>query len=101
MKHCEHLRICPGRFAFAFGLLWAIGWLLVGWAGWKWGYGVPLINVMGSVYYGYAPTLLGGVYGAIWGFIDAFIFCFLAILVYNGCCCRRCSHCETTEKTTT
>lgn len=94
----HYARLCAGRFAFAFGLLWGLGWLLVGLAGWQWGYATPLINVMGSAYLGYAPTLLGSIYGAIWGFVDGFIFVWLAILIYN-CCCG-CSHSCEENKTT-
>ena len=89
MKTGTCTSLSPGRFGFAFGLLWGIGWLLVGWAGALWGYAVPLIRVWGTAYLGYAPTFWGAIIGGVWGFIDFFIFAWLVALVYN-CCLGTC-----------
>lgn len=80
------MKLCAGKFGFAFGLIWALGMLLLGWAAWLWGYGTPLVALWSTVYLGYAPTFLGGIYGALWGFVDFFIFGWLVIVVYNACC---------------
>ncbi len=85
----NHVKLHAVSFGIAFGLIWGLGWMLLGWSGWLFGYALPLIRVIGSGYYGYAPTLLGGILGGFWGFIDAFIFAWLVALVYN-CCCFSC-----------
>ena len=82
----NHTRLAPVKFGFSWGLIWALGILLTGWAAWLWGYGIPLVTVFASVYIGYAPTFWGAIWGAIWGFFDFFIFTWLVALVYNGCC---------------
>ncbi len=76
-------RLSPARLGFAFGLLGGLDLLLLGWAGWVWGFAAPFINILGSAYLGYSPTFLGGIVGGIWGFIDFFIFFWLAALIYN------------------
>lgn len=91
-------RFCPGRFGFAFGLIWALGILLMGWAAWLWNYGVDFVNVMGSVYLGFKPTFVGAIIGAIWGFIDLFIFAWLVALVYNCMCGRKSEGATSGEK---
>lgn len=79
--------LSPLRFGFAFGLIWGLGLLLLGWSGWLFAYGLPWIRLMGTVYLGFHPTFIGGIIGAIWGFVDFFIFGLLVALVYNACCC--------------
>lgn len=90
----NYARLAPGRFGFAWGLIWALGILLIGWAAWLWGYGMLFVRVLGSCYLGYAPTFLGAILGAIWGFVDFFIFAWLVALIYN-CCCNKCSKSST------
>ena len=86
-------RLAPAKFGFAWGLMWAIGLLLMGWSAWLWGYGMAFVALFASVYIGYGPTFLGAVLGAVWGFIDFFIFAWLVALIYNGChhCCKKSS----------
>lgn len=79
------MRLAPVSFGFALGILWGLGMLLIGWAGWLWGYGIPWIQVWGSVYLGFGPSFMGGIVGAVWGFIDFFIFGWLIALIYNLC----------------
>lgn len=85
----NYARLAPGKFGFAWGLIWALGLLLLGWAAWLWGFAVPFVQMMGHGYVGYAPTFLGAIWGALWGFVDFFIFAWLVALVYN-CCCKSC-----------
>lgn len=85
----NHTKLNPWRFAFAFGLIWALGMLLTGWACWLFEYGEPFVDLMGSIYLGFKPTFVGGIIGAIWGFVDFFVFTLLVAWVYN-CCCGRC-----------
>ena len=87
------LRACS--FGCAVGITWALGMLIVGWGAWLCnGWGMAWVNMMGSVYVGYHPTLIGGIIGAIWGFVDFFIFGVVVAWIYNGCstCCA--SKCE-------
>ncbi|MCH9770444.1 MAG: bacteriophage holin [Gammaproteobacteria bacterium] len=89
MSCCNKLSVW--RFGFALGLIWALGMLVVGWAGWQWQYGIPFVKLWSSVYVGFKPTLVGGLIGAAWGFVDFFVFGVLIAWVYN-LCGKNCSH---------
>lgn len=89
-NHATKLSVCA--FGCAWGLIWALGTLLTAWLGWWFHWALPWIQVLGSAYIGYAPTFWGGVIGAVWGFVDFFIFGALVAWVYNACSC--CKHCQ-------
>ena len=80
-------KIYPVSFGFGWGLISGLGWMLLAWAGARWGFGLPVIQLMSKVYYHLAPTFVGGLWGLLWGFIDFFIFALLAAWVYN-CTCK-------------
>lgn len=69
--------------AVGLGISWAVCILFAGWAS-IFGWGAKFVEVMSSVYIGFAPTFLGGVIGAIWGFIDGAIGGAIIALVYNA-----------------
>lgn len=69
--------------AIGLGLSWGLGMLLVGEAA-AFGWGGKFVDVISSVYIGFAPTLLGGVIGGIWGFFDGAIGGALIALFYNA-----------------
>ena len=68
--------------AIGVGIAWATCMLFIGWAS-IFGWGTGFLNAMSSVYVGFAPTVLGGIIGAIWGFIDGAIGGVVIALVYN------------------
>ena len=58
-------------------------------------YGHKLVEVIGSVYWGYGPGWGPGLVGAAWGFADAFIGTLIIVWIYNllarcgkSCCSR-------------
>ena len=74
------LRIVP--VALAFGLTWGIGVMLLGWVSGI-GWGGRLVDVLSSVYVGYASTFLGGLIGGAWAFVDGFVAGLLLAFLYN------------------
>ena len=85
-------KLCPFSFGVALGLTEGLFLLLFAWAGHFWYFGVSIIHQIATIYYGYAPTLMGGFYGALWGFLDGFVFGFILALIYDlclGCCCAK------------
>ncbi|HDI12903.1 MAG TPA: membrane-associated protein [Hadesarchaea archaeon] len=68
--------------AIGVGTAWAACMLFLGWAS-IFGLGTSLVNIISSVYVGFAPTVLGGIVGAVWGFIDGAIGGIVIALVYN------------------
>lgn len=93
---CTGLSVCS--FGCALGVAEAVFLLLFAWAGLFWGYGTGLISDISTIFYGYAPTFAGGLYGAFWGFIDGFIFGVIIAYVYNFCCSRCCKRWCSTDK---
>ena|SRR3990167_4906791 len=83
---------CPFAFGMAFGLTCAIFMAVCAWVGWYWGFGAEMIAQHGAYYYGYAPSLVGGLWGALWGFLKGFIFGFLVMFFFNlfMCCKSKC-----------
>lgn len=77
--------LSASRFGFALALIGGLATLLLGWAGWWWGWGVLYTRVLSSAYIGLAPTFLGGIYGFIWAFVELFILGALIAWVYNLC----------------
>lgn len=55
--------------------------LLVGWTD-TLGWGVEFVEVMASIYVGFAPTI-GGEIGGIWGFVDGMIAGAIVAFTYN------------------
>jgi hypothetical protein len=65
------------------GVAWAVFVLFIGWAA-IFGWGTKCVEVLSSLYIGYAPTFIGGIIGAVWGFIDGAIGGLIIALVYNA-----------------
>ena len=76
-------RFVPVKLGLALGLLWGISLLCLAWIGSCCPYGHAFVQLFGSVYIGYTPTLMGGLIGLVWGFIDFFIFGCLIAWLYN------------------
>lgn len=86
-NNCTKLDVI--NLGVAFGCTWTIGILLLGWIGWLSGWGVAMIEVLGSVYLGYDPTFWGTVIGGIWAFVDGFIGGIILAAIYNSCTCGK------------
>jgi len=96
-KECVKTKLCPFSLGIALGVASGLFLMLFAWAGHLWHYGLPLISQIATIFYGYAPTVLGGLYGALWGLLEGFIFGFIVALVYDFCiccCCTKTSMCN-------
>ncbi len=69
--------------AVGLGVSWAVCMLFVGWVS-IFGWGTKFVEMMSSVYIGFTPTFLGGIIGAVWGFIDGAIGGAIIAFVYNA-----------------
>lgn len=77
------------KFGLAFGIPNAIFMLVLGWAGWLFGYGRVIIEQSAAIYHGFSPTFWGGIAGGIWGFVLGFVYGYIFGIVlkcYSGCC---------------
>ena len=104
MSHC-YARLCVLSFALAIALTWGLGVLVAGLGAACYGWGAAFVDVLGSIYIGYAPTVGGSFIGFLWGFVDGFIGGAIFALLYNyftkcceRCCARWCKPCEPKKK---
>lgn len=75
----------------ALGLTKGLYMMLLAWAGWAGGYGLPMIHHIAEYHRNYAPDLVGGLMGGLWGFVCGFIAGFVIAFFYNWClCCPVC-----------
>lgn len=75
--------------AVALAVVWGLGIFVLGLAAWLAGWGVPLVSMIGSLYLGYDPSLLGTVIGTVWAVVDAVIAGALYAWIYNAIAVRR------------
>jgi len=73
----------PLRVAIALGCTCGLGALFLGAAAYYLGWGVELVELIGSVYRGYTPTPEGALVGTGWAFVDGFIGGWLFGWIYN------------------
>lgn len=79
----ENHRLGVLGFALALGVTGAGFMLFLGLAGWLFDRGTALVNLIASLYIGFAPTFPGSIFGAIWGFIDGFVGGAILAWTYN------------------
>ena len=70
-------------FGLALGVSMAIGVFVLGIVATLFDWGVTAVGVLSSLYFGYGPTFVGAVAGAMWAFVDGFIFGLLIAWFYN------------------
>lgn len=76
------MKLSTKSFALTCAIYWSAGMLVLGFMG-MYGWGAPMVNLIGSVYRGFAPTPGGAIAGAIWGFIDGLIAGYVFAWIYN------------------
>ncbi len=90
--------LCACCLGVVVGIVWGLGLLLLGIATvYTETYGHKMVDVLGSIYYGYSPgTWAGALLGLVWGFADGFVATFIIIALYNVLirCCRGCCMCR-------
>jgi len=80
------MKISIKGLALGLGVMWSLGILCLGWLAAAFGIGRKLVEVIGSVYIGYAPTFFGAIIGALWAFFDGALGGAILALVYNAVC---------------
>jgi hypothetical protein len=75
-------RLSPNALGIAIGILWAAYVLFCGIAA-MFGWGVALVDALGTLYIGYGASIVGAVIGAVWGFVDGYIAGFVIAWIYN------------------
>ena len=71
------------NFGLALGIAFGVGMLLLGLFALWFNWGTEIVNLVGTVYIGYAPTFGGSIIGGIWAFFDSFIGGVIIAWLYN------------------
>lgn len=82
MKDSDCTSFCCCKLAVAIGLTGAIFTFIIGILGWLFGFGVEAIQASASMHPGFSPTFLGSIIGAVWAFVELFIFVIVAGFIY-------------------
>ncbi|MFT3741998.1 MAG: hypothetical protein QM752_04895 [Gammaproteobacteria bacterium] len=87
MHCCKYTKLHALSLGFAFGILGAIMMVVMALFAMV-GHGTNYVNLTSSMYVGYGPTVLGAILGAIWGFLEMFVFGILLAALYNCFVCK-------------
>ncbi len=82
------MKLDPLKFGLAFGIIYAVLFLVYGLAAAFFGVGVEMIEMISDFYVGFGPTVIGALIGAVWGVGIGVVFFGLAAWIYNrlvGC----------------
>lgn len=79
----EHSKLHPFALGLTLGIIWGASILLMGLIATFYTYGKTFVTVVGGLYIGYQPTIMGSFLGAGIGFLDAFIGGVIAAWLYN------------------
>ena len=69
--------------AIAAGATWGLGMFLLGLASLFFNWGTAMTDMLGSLYIGYTPTIVGSFIGGVWGFVDGAIGGAVFAFLYN------------------
>ncbi len=75
-------------FGLSLGLVWGVSLFVMAILA-QYGFGVNFVKAFGDIYIGYNATAVGGVVGALWGFVDLLVGGVIVAWLYNlfaGCC---------------
>lgn len=70
-------------FGLACGIVWSFAILVMGLINMASTWGSGWVQLMSTLYPGYASTVLGSIIGAVWGFVDAGIGGLVLAWLYN------------------
>jgi hypothetical protein len=79
----EKTKLNTVALGLALGIFWGLSVLVMGLIATHATYGKPFVETLALMYPGYAPTVMGSIYGGLIGFADAFIGGFLVGWLYN------------------
>jgi hypothetical protein len=71
------------KLALSIGIVAAISMFLLGFSAGIFGFGNEWVALIGTLYKGYNPSLVGSLLGAVYGFIDGAIGGALIAWIYN------------------
>lgn len=76
-------RLNPLGFGLSLGILWALGCFILVLLSTFLGYGLEIVELIGTVYWGVQSTVWGALIALPWAFVDGFIFGYLLAWLNN------------------
>lgn len=67
------MNMIMSSFGMKIGMFMGLSMLVIAYTALFFGHGVPIVDLMASLYLGYAVSLMGGVIGFVWGFVHGYI----------------------------
>ncbi len=67
----------------AIGVTWAVYITFLGLFACYMNWGTPFVDIMGSLYIGYKPTIIGSIIGGAWALVDGAVAGVIIAWVYN------------------
>ena len=87
--HCGKTRTLS--IAIATAVVCGLGTLVIGLLAAHNSGGLPVVQMVGTLYHGYVPTVAGSFIGGLWGLGVGFVTGLVFGSIYNCCkCCLRC-----------
>jgi len=77
------LKLDALKLAIAAGITYAVCVLTFGITTLLFKWGAKIVWILGTIYIGYAPTVLGSIIGAVWAFGCAFLAAYVLVWIYN------------------
>lgn len=88
----RHATLGVISFGLALGVTGALVTVLLGISAWAFGWGIAVVQVLGTLFLGYGPSFVGIVAGGVWAFFDGFVGGVLIAWFYNRFLLRRQRH---------
>lgn len=77
------MKLKPVALGLTLGIIWGAALFLMTWVSYWTGYGGLFMDLVVSIYPGYAVSPLGSIIGLFYGFVDAFVGGLVVAWLYN------------------
>jgi|GEM_PF-4962458 len=92
-------KIHPVSFGLGWGIVSGLSFMLLCLIGARWGVGLPVISLAGTVYHHVEATMMGAFWGLVFGFLHGLVFGVVTAVIYNSttswfCSAESCDSCH-------
>lgn len=83
VRNATHATLGVISLGLAIGVTWAIAVSFLAVMAGMFGWGASLAATLQNLYIGFAPNIVGAIAGAVWAFVNGFVFGILIAWFYN------------------
>ncbi len=80
---CTFATLSPFALGLALGVIKGVCLIVLAYAAWIFGFGMPMVEHVASYYHGYHASFVGGLVGGVYGLVGGFIFGYVYGFLYN------------------